>query len=170
VRDMVDLVETLIEDPRWQGAGLGVLADRAARAALAGVGLPPEGVLISLMGCDDARIAALNAQFRGKPSPTNVLSWPTWDLSAEIAGNTPEPPVAGTAADPEPLGDIALAWETCATEAEAQGKPFADHVTHLMVHAVLHLLGYDHIRDEDATLMEGLEVRILASLGVCDPY
>ena len=68
------------------------------------------------------------------------------------------------------LGDIAIAWETCAAEAEAQAKPMADHVAHLIVHGVLHLLGYDHIEDEDAALMEGLEVRILASLGVSDPY
>lgn len=167
---MTDLVETLIEDPRWQGAGLDALAERAAQAALAGVGLTAKGFAVSLMGCDDARIAGLNAQFRGKPAPTNVLSWPTWDLSAEGAGDAPDAAEPGTADDPEPLGDIAIAWETCTSEAVAQGKPFADHVTHLVVHAVLHLLGYDHIRDEDATLMEGLEVRILASLGVSDPY
>ena len=72
--------------------------------------------------------------------------------------------------DPEPLGDIAIAWETCAREAADQGKPMAKHVTHLIVHGVLHLLGYDHVEEEDAALMEGLEVRILASLGVSDPY
>ena len=68
------------------------------------------------------------------------------------------------------LGDIALAWETCAAEAEEAGKPIADHVTHLIVHGFLHLLGYDHIREGDARLMETLEVRILASLGLSDPY
>ncbi|OYW50084.1 MAG: rRNA maturation RNase YbeY [Rhodobacterales bacterium 12-65-15] len=167
---MTDLAETLIEDPRWDGAGLDTLAKRAAQATLAAVGLDPRGFTISLMGCDDARISGLNAQFRGKPAPTNVLSWPTWDLSAEVAGGLPEPAQPGTALDPEPLGDIAIAWETCAAEALAQGKPFNDHVTHLIVHGVLHLLGYDHIDDKDASLMEGLEVRILASLGVSDPY
>jgi len=167
---MTDLVETLIEDPRWESAGLATLAERAARAALAVAGLPPEGFAISLMGCDDARIAALNAQFRGKPAPTNVLSWPSEDLSAEVAGGMPDQARPGSTAEPEPLGDIAIAWETCEAEALAQGKSFADHVTHLVVHAVLHLLGYDHIDDEDASLMEGLEVRILASLGVSDPY
>lgn len=166
----MDLVETVIEDARWQVAGLPDLAERAASAALQALGLSTEGFQISLMGCDDARIAVLNADFRGKPQPTNVLSWPTEERGAEFAGDAPEPPVPGQKDDPEPLGDIAIAWETCQREAGEQGKSFADHVTHLVVHATLHLLGYDHIEDEDAALMEGLEVRILASLGVSDPY
>jgi probable rRNA maturation factor len=68
------------------------------------------------------------------------------------------------------LGDIAIAWETCQREAAEQAKPALDHITHLIVHGVLHLLGYDHIDDADASLMEGHEVRILASLGISDPY
>ena len=71
---------------------------------------------------------------------------------------------------PEELGDIAIAWDTCAAEAMAAGKPMEDHVTHLVVHGVLHLLGFDHIDDADAAQMEGLEVRILASMGLSDPY
>jgi probable rRNA maturation factor len=166
----MELVDTLIEDARWQGMGLPVLAERAGRAALIGAGLSAEGFSISLMGCDDARIALLNADFRGKPQPTNVLSWPSEERGAEFVGEPPAPPEPGPADDPEPLGDIAIAWETCAREAEDQGKPMIEHVTHLIVHGVLHLLGYDHIEDEDAALMEELEVRILASLGVSDPY
>lgn len=166
----MELVETVIEDARWEAFGLAALGERAARAALTGVGLPVEGFAVCLMGCDDARIAVLNADFRGKPQPTNVLSWPADDRGAEVSGETPEPPEPGLPDDPEPLGDIAIAWDTCAREAEAQGKPMADHVTHLIVHGVLHLLGYDHIDDADAALMEGLEVQILASLGVSDPY
>mgnify|MGYP005752877513 CR=1 FL=1 len=166
----MELVETVIEDARWEAFGLAALAERGARAALAELGLPVEGFAISLMGCDDARIAALNADFRGKPQPTNVLSWPSEERGAEFVGEMPDPPEPGSAEDPESLGDIAIAWETCAAEAGAQGKPMQDHVTHLIVHGVLHLLGYDHVEDEDATLMEALEVRILASLGVSDPY
>jgi probable rRNA maturation factor len=166
----MDLVETMIEDARWEAFGLSPLAERAARAAMAGVGLPVAGLAISLMGCDDARIALLNADFRGKPQPTNVLSWPSEERGAEFVGEVPDLPEPGPAEDPEPLGDIAIAWETCAREAEEQGKPMADHVTHLLVHGVLHLLGYDHVEDEDAALMEALEVRILATLGVSDPY
>jgi probable rRNA maturation factor len=167
---MDGLVETVIEDVRWQGFGLEALAERAGRAALAGLGLPVEGFAISLMGCNDARIAVLNADFRGKSLPTNVLSWPSEERGAEFVGEAPELPESGSAEDPTPLGDIAIAWETCAREAAEQGKPMADHVTHLLVHGTLHLLGYDHVQDEDAALMEGLEVRILASLGVSDPY
>jgi len=166
----MELVETMIEDARWEAFGLAAVADRAGRAVLAGLDLPGAGFAISLMGCDDARIAVLNADFRGKPQPTNVLSWPSQERGAEFAGEAPEPPEPGEADDPEPLGDIAIAWETCAREAGEQDKPMVDHVTHLVVHGMLHLLGYDHVEEEDAALMEGLEVRILASLGVSDPY
>jgi probable rRNA maturation factor len=166
----MDLVETVIEDARWDAFGLPALAERAGRATLAAFGLPSDGFSISLMGCDDARIAVLNADFRGKPLPTNVLSWPSEERGAEYVGEAPVLPDPGEFDDPDSLGDIAIAWETCAREAEEQGKPMPDHVTHLLVHGVLHLLGYDHVEDEDAALMEGLEVRILASLGVSDPY
>jgi probable rRNA maturation factor len=166
----MELVETLIEDARWEVFGLGPLAERAGRAALAGLDLPVDGFEIGLMGCDDARIAVLNAGFRGKPAPTNVLSWPSDERGAVRPGGTPERPVPGAADDPESLGDIAIAYDTCLAEAAAAGKPLADHVTHLVVHGVLHLLGYDHIDDADAAVMEALEVRILASLGVSDPY
>jgi len=166
----MELVETMIEDARWEAFGLAAVAERAGRAVLARLELPGAGFAISLMGCDDARIAVLNADFRGKPQPTNVLSWPSQERGAEFAGEAPEPPEPGEADDPEPLGDIAIAWETCAREAGEQDKPMVDHVTHLIVHGMLHLLGYDHVEEEDAALMEGLEVRILASLGVSDPY
>jgi probable rRNA maturation factor len=167
---MEPLVDIVIEDDRWQADGLEALADRAVRAALAAMGLPEVGLTLCVMGCDDARIAALNAEFRGKPTPTNVLSWPAWDLSAEVPGGEPEAPEVGTAAAPESLGDIALAYETCAAEAAEAGKPLGHHVTHLVVHGLLHLLGYDHVTDADAALMEGLEARILATLAIPDPY
>lgn len=167
---MEPLVDTVIEDPRWEAFGIEALAERAARAALAGLGLPAEGFAIALLACDDARIAALNADFRGKAKPTNVLSWPSEERAAEVAGDEPDLPEPGAADDPEELGDIAIAWETCMAEAAEQGKPAADHVTHLVVHAVLHLLGHDHEDEADARLMEGREVRILASMGLSDPY
>jgi probable rRNA maturation factor len=164
------LVETVIEDARWEAMGLEALAETAARATLAELDLPVLGFSICVLGCDDARIAVLNAEFRNKPVPTNVLSWPTEDLSSEVAGDLPVQPEPGLPDDPTGLGDIAIAHETCLREAEEQGKPVHDHVTHLVIHAVLHLLGYDHVEDADAALMEATEVRILASLGVADPY
>jgi len=163
---MTSLTDLLIEDPRWQQAGLEALAETAARATLSHLGLDPEDWEISILACDDARIAALNADFRGKPQPTNVLSWPSEERGAVAPGAPPEPPEP---TDPE-LGDIAIAWETCDREAREGGKPLTEHATHLIVHAVLHLLGYDHVRDEDATLMEHLEADILGKLGIPNPY
>lgn len=162
-------VDTLIEDDRWRVLDLPALADRAARATLAHLGLDPETCALTVLACDDARIAGLNAEFRDKPTPTNVLSWPAADLAPDRPGGTPAPPAPDFTGEIE-LGDIAIAWDTCAREAEEQGKPMVDHVAHLIVHGLLHLLGYDHIRDPDATLMEGLETRILGNLGVPDPY
>jgi probable rRNA maturation factor len=167
---MDNLVDIVIEDDRWQAFGLEVLAERAVQAAIAELGLAAGGYLLCLMGCDDRRIAALNADFRGKPRPTNVLSWPSEERAAPEDGAAPQPPEPGDADDPAELGDIAIAWETCAREAGEQEKTMAEHVTHLVVHGFLHLLGYDHIRERDAALMEDTEVRILARLGLCDPY
>ena len=169
-RRMDPRVDIVIEDARWEAFGLEALAERACRAVLVHLGLGSEGFSVVVMGCDDARIAVLNADFRGKPQATNVLSWPSEERASDVAGETPDLPEAGDAEDPEELGDIAIAWETCATEAADQGKPMADHVTHLIVHGMLHCLGYDHVEDADAELMEGREVEILASLGISDPY
>ncbi len=164
------LVDCVIEDARWEAAGLEALAEAAALATLADQGLDPALFEISLLGCDDPRIAELNGDFRDKPTPTNVLSWPSDERAAEVEGACPAAPEPGAPDWPEALGDIAIAYDTCAAEARAAGKPLADHVTHLIVHATLHLLGYDHIRDGDATLMEGSETRILAQMGLADPY
>lgn len=167
---MEPLTDTVIEDDRWQAFGLPAMAELAGRATLAALGIEPMGLQIVVMGCDDARIATLNADFRGKPQPTNVLSWPAEDLAPEEPGGEPLPPEPGEPNDPESLGDIAIAWETCEREAVEQGKTMADHVKHLLVHGVLHLLGHDHIEEADAARMEAAEVRILATLGVADPY
>ena len=160
-------VDVMIEDKRWDALEIVPLAARASDAVLAHLGLAPDDWEISLLACDDARIASLNADFRGKAGPTNVLSWPSDERGAGHPGTAPDRPAPGS--DPE-LGDIAISYETTVREAADQGLPLADHATHLVVHAVLHLLGYDHEDDRDAALMERLEVEILASLGVADPY
>jgi probable rRNA maturation factor len=164
------LVDTVIEDERWAEFDLSTRAETAAVAALAAVGLPSEGFTLCLMGCDDAAIADLNAEFRGKPAPTNVLSWPAEERRPARPGAAPRLPRPGRAEMPCELGDIAIAYDTCAREAREQGKPLADHVAHLVAHGVLHLLGYDHETDADAGVMEGLERRALATMGVSDPY
>lgn len=148
-------VDVVIEDERW--VALDGLARTAVPAALSGAGLQGDYEVV-IMGCNDARIAVLNADFRGKPTPTNVLSWPSED-------RTPGEPF-----DETELGDIAISFDTCAREAAEQSKPFDAHVIHLLIHATLHLLGYDHISDEQAERMEALEVQILEGLGFPDPY
>jgi probable rRNA maturation factor len=161
---MADLVDLVIEDARWAALDMNALAEQAAGAALEIAGVSPE-YEICVMVCDDARIAELNAEFREKPTATNVLSWPAFDLSPEVEGGQPAlPPQA------ESLGDIAIAYETCEREAVEKGITMQAHVRHLIVHGCLHLLGYDHETDKDATLMEELEVKALASMGVDDPY
>ncbi len=111
---------------------------------------------VNLRLTDDAEVRALNARWRGVDQPTNVLSFPS--APAERAGEAPT------------LGDIALAYETLAREAEELGGSLSDHYRHLVAHGFLHLIGYDHQTDEEAERMEDLEKRILARLGVADPY
>ncbi|SMR70661.1 probable rRNA maturation factor [Aliiroseovarius halocynthiae] len=161
------LVDIVFEDPRWEAADLTGLADGAASAVIDYLALTPpfgDAFEISLLACDDARIAVLNGDFRDRQSATNVLSWPSEERAADNAGGNPIPPE-----DPE-LGDIAIAYDTCLREAGEQGKEFPHHVSHLLVHGVLHLLGYDHINDKDACLMEGLEVEILGKMNISNPY
>lgn len=126
------------------------LARGAAEAVLAYEHLTGRG--LTLLLTDDGSVRALNAQFRGQDKPTNVLSFP--------APPNPE----------QHLGDVALAYETCAREAAEQGKPLSHHLQHLVAHGVLHLLGYDHMSDPEAEEMEAIERTVLASLGVPDPY
>lgn len=158
-------VDCMVEDKRW--GDIDTLAQLATDAVLERLGLEPAVFEISVLACNDARIAVLNEDFRGKPRPTNVLSWPSDERGAIADGEMPLAPKVGT--DQE-LGDIAIAFETCQREASDAGKPMRDHTLHLLVHGTLHLLGFDHERDRDATLMEGLETEILGKLGVPDPY
>ncbi|MEO0633702.1 MAG: rRNA maturation RNase YbeY [Pseudomonadota bacterium] len=161
-------VDMDIVDSRWRDADIDTVAARAIGAALDLLGMGAQPTEVSILACNDARMADLNTAFRSKPAPTNVLSWPEEDLASDD-GAPPRLPTA----DPDgtvSLGDIAIAYDTCAREADLQGKPFDHHVTHLLVHGLLHLLGYDHIRGADAARMEALEVKILGNLGIPDPY
>lgn len=161
-------VDVIVEDDAWGDPS--AVIEGAVAAALAHLGLDPAGYEVSVLACSDARIAGLNAEFRGKPAPTNVLSWPAVDLRPDTPGAAPEPPDPGTPDDPVALGDIALAWGVCTREAAEQGKPFEHHLAHLTVHSVLHLLGYDHELEDDALLMERTETAILAGMAIPDPY
>jgi len=139
-----------VEAPAWRAAmpGCERVARRAARATLAVAGKAPAGGLCLVLA-DDRLQRELNRRFRGKDRSTNVLSF-------------------GGA--PAELGDVVLALETVQAEARAQGKSLADHVAHLVVHGVLHLMGHDHARAAEARRMERLEREILARLGIADPY
>ena len=133
------------------------LVDRALSAAQAAE-LPAiaEDAEVSLVFTDDARVRVLNRQYRGQDKPTNVLSFPAAPLIPARLG--------------PPLGDIVMARETIAAESAAQGLDFAGHLTHLIVHGFLHLVGYDHEADDEAAMMERLETVILDRLGISDPY
>lgn len=162
-------LDITIEDSRWQTAGIAALAEQAVAAVLDHFALEAEDCEISLLACDDARIADLNAEFREKDKATNVLSWPATDLAAERDGGTPRLPEADFTGEIA-LGDIAISYDTCQREAAEAGKPLADHSRHLIVHGILHLLGYDHIRDHDAAVMETIEVLLLGKMGIANPY
>ena len=164
---MVAALELLIEDNRWAEVGLEALVQSAATATLTYVALDPALCAGAVLACDDAKIADLNADFRGKATATNVLSWPAEERACpgQVPG-APDPDFDGTIE----LGDIAIAYETCTREAKEAAKPVADHVQHLIVHGILHLLGYDHTRDDDAEIMESAEVAILAEMGLSNPY
>jgi probable rRNA maturation factor len=157
---MPDLVEAVVEDDRWQAAGIVPVAETAGRATLRALGRDPDLHEVALLLCDDARIAGLNAGFRGRAAATNVLSWPAFD------GAVPDPEQD----EPLFLGDLALGYETCAREAAEAGITLADHAAHLVVHGVLHLLGHDHADEAEAEAMEALETKVLASMGVANPY
>lgn len=144
---------------------------RAAEAVAAALALTPFASLadaaplveVAIRLTDDAEVHALNRDFRGKDKPTNVLSFPQVqaDLLVSLA-NSDDGEIL--------LGDIVLARETCAREAEEKGISLEDHTTHLIVHGTLHLVGYDHMDDASAAAMEALEVKALASLGIANPY
>ena len=149
---MEDELETIIEAEAWEMAlpDAEALAARVFAAARAREPRLMGSAALLLTG--DAAVRDLNARFRGKDAPTNVLSFPS------------DEPAPGF------LGDIALGYETCAREAREKGVTLADHAAHLIAHGLLHLVGYDHIEDADAEEMERLETEILAGLGVSDPY
>lgn len=148
-----------VEDEAWAALGsLDALVRSAVTAALAGAGMEEGDCEVAVLFTDDASIAEINAEWRGKDKPTNVLSFPA-------PADMPVPE-----GEPRPLGDIVLAHGVIAREAEEQGKTLHDHTAHLIVHGVLHLLGHDHETDMEAEDMERLETSILKGLGISDPY
>ena len=155
----VPLIDVIVEAPQWDNAsGAEATVRRALSEAAIAIGANFKDRVLAVLLTDDAAIRRLNAQWRGIDQPTNVLSFP------------PAPNAGGQMAAVTSLGDIAIAYETTAREAETEAKPLDHHLAHLAVHGFLHLLGYDHDSDAGADTMEQLERVILARLGVADPY
>lgn len=150
-------IDIFVEAGDWPPeAGLARLVDRAVAAAFAEAGASGASEL-SVVFSDDAHIRTLNAEWRGKDKPTNVLSFPAFSFPK----GGPLPPM---------LGDIVLASETVSSEAALEAKPLENHITHLVIHGLLHLLGHDHETDVEAEEMEAMERAALARLAIPDPY
>jgi probable rRNA maturation factor len=145
-------ITLLVDDPAWlRRRGLDARLRRAAAAAVRAAGFKGRSALTILLS-NDRKLKALNRDFRGKDKPTNVLSFPAAQNKDGYRG------------------DIAIAYGVTCKEAETAGKRFADHASHLVVHGVLHLAGYDHQKVRDAEVMEPLEIKILTRLGIENPY
>jgi probable rRNA maturation factor len=160
------VIEVVLRCPEWRQSlrDPKATARNAARLALAeGLGkaaiVPPRHIELAIVLTDDAEQRRLNRDWRGTDRSTNVLAFAAWN-----------PGTSSPAEAPLLLGDVVLAYGTVTREAQDQKKLFADHFRHLVVHGVLHLLGYDHATGPEAVLMETLETSILAGLGVADPY
>ncbi|WP_338503515.1 rRNA maturation RNase YbeY [Sphingomonas kaistensis] len=159
---------TIDADEEWDSStDWARLAEAAAQAAIAESAFPglvqaARPVELSVVLTNDEEVRGLNAEWRGKDKPTNVLSFPQAEADELDDADTPGPELL--------LGDIVLARETCAREAEEKALPLTSHATHLLVHGTLHLLGYDHLDDETAEDMEAREIRALARLGLANPY
>ena len=166
---MIDVELTV--GPEWDVGIFGQLqVEKAVDAAVKvaqnfALADPPIPVSVSIKLSDNDEVHALNREWRDKDKPTNVLSFPMLDddeLDTLDAGDFISPEIM--------LGDIILAHDICAAEAKEKGIPLADHATHLVIHGMLHLFGYDHVDDDDGEAMEALEVKALASMGLHNPY
>ena len=162
---MIDVGLTIVDWPSfdWQSLATRAVSTTIAATPHAGLATIAATIEISIRLTSDAEVQTLNRQYRGQDKPTNVLSFPMVqpDLIDTVA-NTDDGEVL--------LGDIVLAYETCARESVERGVSTQDHATHLIVHGVLHLLGYDHMNDSEAEAMEAIERDVMASLGLHDPY
>lgn len=148
---MSETLQFVIEDDAWSVLpGLAARCEAAVACALADVEEPRPGQAVVLLS-DDETLQVLNARFRGKDTPTNVLSFPAPQSEAYP-------------------GDVALSFQTCEREAERDGKELEDHAVHLVLHGVLHLNGFDHQKEDEAELMEALERAALSAVGIADPY
>lgn len=168
---MRDIIDVVIEDNQWRAFDLEKISTKAFDAVRYILDLERKPFEVSILACNDMRIAKLNAKFRNKSTPTNILSWPTRNLHPDALNDW-------LATQPGPdeynthilLGDLALSYETCMREAKDMGLDPNDHIAHLIIHGILHLLGYRHETNTEATIMETLEKDMMHYLGLGNPY
>ena len=159
-------VDVVIEDARWETLDLRQIANQAFFETLFLLDLHHKSFSCCVLACDNKQIKQLNNKFRGKNCPTNVLSFPASLENYEVKSTS----TLTEANNPHELGDIAIAFEICEKEATESKVKFEHHVYHLIIHSVLHLLGFDHEEEKNASKMEKIEVQVLAKLGISDPY
>ena len=159
-------VDLVVEDARWKTLNLLQIANAAFKETLSQLNLRSENFVCCILACSSKKISDLNAQFRGKNNSTNVLSFPSTHEIYEVRNISK----FESKIDTFELGDIAIAYEACKKEADLSKIDFEHHVCHLIIHSVLHLLGYDHEEEKNAAEMEKIEVQVLANLGISNPY
>ena len=160
-------IEVVVDNDCWEELDVVSLAHQGFVSVMQHFELDPEIYDVEMLACDDPCIAKLNSNFRGIKKSTNVLSWPSADRSPKNERQFP-PKMAPSGEGF--LGDIAISYDTCLREVKGSERKIEHHVSHLIVHAVLHLIGYDHENDTDALLMETIEVEILRKMGITSPY
>ena len=159
-------VDLIMEDARWETLNLLHIANAAFEETLSHLNMSSEKFICCILACNSKKIKSLNAQFRGKNNCTNVLSFP----SAKNICKVKSSPEFEANVDAFELGNIAIAYEVCKKEADISEIDFEHHVYHLVIHSLLHLLGYDHEEEKNAAKMEKIEVQVLANIGINNPY
>ena len=155
--------EFVSEYSGWDVEKLNKIAEKVSEATNTKLRLP-KCASVAVLLCNNAKIQRLNKDFRASDKATNILSWPIENLRAASSGQLPN-----LAINPQ-LGDLAMAYEVCFSESRLGQIPFRDHLAHLLLHGTLHLLGYDHMEDTDALIMEAIEIEVLAKMCISNPY
>lgn len=155
--------EFVSEYSGWEIEKLNEIAEKVSEATNTKLRLP-KCASVAVLLCNNAKIQQLNKDFRASDKSTNILSWPNENLTAASSGQLPN-----LAINPQ-LGDLAMAYEVCFSESRVGQIPFSDHLAHLLLHGTLHLLGYDHMEDTDALIMEAIEIEVLAKMCISNPY
>tara|TARA_S200000501_G_scaffold344014_1_gene355420 strand:+ start:285 stop:806 length:522 start_codon:yes stop_codon:yes gene_type:complete len=164
-------LHVLIEERRWLEINLRKILSGVIKSVLSFLNNCESNYEISLLASNDKNISELNKKYRNVRSATNILSWPEYSLKNLLPGKMPKTlPVPGNGNSTISLGNLAIAYETCKKEAKINGISLESHMSHILLHGFLHLVGFDHHNDLDAELMEGIEVSLLSSLGIPNPY